>query len=136
MKLLNKLHEDFAQLIATGSSPSYAYRKLKPTVGRPATLGSRLWNRTDIRIRVSEINEEAITERNLTIQKKLAMLENQIRGELPTKVRVDSRGAKEAVYDMLGALQLHNRLCGESSPLASKGPVLKLDFKVYERDER
>jgi len=137
MKLPNPLHESFARAIAEGLSPTDAYRVLKPTAKNPTTLGSRLWNRMDIRIRISEIVDEAVQERNLTIQQKIALLEHQIQGKSPTKVTIASNGRKEVIYDMLGAIQLHSRLCGDFEGLASqtKGPLLDLEFNIVGRDE-
>ena len=135
--LPNPLHESFARAIAEGLSPTDAYRVLKPTAKNPTTLGSRLWNRMDIRIRISEIVDEAVQERNLTIQQKIAILEHQIQGKSPTKVKIASNGRKEVIYDMLGAIQLHSRLCGDFEGLAHqpKGPLLDLQFNIVGRDE-
>jgi hypothetical protein len=137
MRLSNPLHESFARAIAEGLSPTDAYRVLKPTAKNPTTLGSRLWNRMDIRIRISEIVDEAVQERNLTIQQKIALLEHQIQGKSPTKVKIASNGRKEVIYDMLGAIQLHSRLCGDFEGLSSqpKGPILDLQFNIVGRDE-
>ena len=137
MKLPNPLHESFARAIAEGLSLTNAYRVLKPTAKNPTTLGSRLWNRMDIRIRISEIVDEAVQERNLTIQQKIAILEHQIQGKSPTKVKIASNGRKEVIYDMLGAIQLHSRLCGDFEGLAHqpKGPLLDLQFNIVGRDE-
>jgi hypothetical protein len=135
--LPNPLHESFARAIAEGLSPTDAYRRLKPTAKNHTTLGSRLWNRMDIRIRISEIVDEAVQERNLTIQQKIALLEHQIQGKSPTKVKIASNGRKEVIYDMLGAIQLHSRLCGDFEGLAHqpKGPLLDLQFNIVGRDE-
>jgi hypothetical protein len=91
----------------------------------------------DIRIRISEIAEEAANERNLTIQQKISLLEQQIRGKSPTKVKVSSNRKKEVIYDMLEAIKVHTRLCGDFEGLSSqpKGPLLDLQFKVVGRDE-
>ena len=135
--LPNPLHESFARAIAEGLSPTDAYRRLKPTAKNHTTLGSRLWNRMDIRVRISEIVEEAVNERNLTIQQKISLLEQQIQGKSPTKVKVASNGRKEVTYDRLGAIQLHSRLCGDFEGLSSqpKGPILDLQFNIVGRDE-
>ncbi len=135
--LPNLLHESFARAIAEGLSPTDAYRVLKPTAKNHTTLGSRLWNRMDIRVRISEIVDEAVQERNLTIQQKIALLEHQIQGKSPTKVKITSNGRKEVIYDMLGAIQLHSRLCGDFEGLSSqpKGPILDLQFNIVGRDE-
>jgi hypothetical protein len=135
--LPNPLHESFARAIAEGLSPTEAYRLLKPTAKNHTTLGSRLWNRMDIRIRISEIVDEAVQERKLTIQQKIALLEKQIEGKEPTKVRIDSKGRKEATFDMLGAIQLHSRLCGDFDGLWKQPnePVLALQFHMVGRDE-
>jgi hypothetical protein len=137
MPLPNQLHEDFAQLIAEGLSFTDAYRSLKPSSRHPSASASRLWGRMNIRMRVAEIVDEAVQERVLTIQQKIALLEDQIRGLSPTKVKVDSNGRKEITYDMLGALQLHSRLCGEFDGYTSKqkGPVLDLQFNILGSDE-
>ena len=135
--LPNPLHESFARSIAVGLSPTEAYRRLKPAAKNASTLGSRLWNRMDIRIRISEIVDETDQERKLTIQQKIALLEKQIEGKEPTKVRIDSKGRKEATFDMLGAIQLHSRLCGDFDGLSKqpKEPVLDLQFHMVGRDE-
>ena len=137
MALPNQLHENFARLIAEGSSSTEAYRRLKPSARHPSASASRLWSRTEIRIRVAEIVDEAVTARKLTIKQKIALIEDQIEGKSPTKVKVDSKGRKEATFDMLGALQLHSRLCGDFEGFASKqkGPVLDLKFNILGRDE-
>jgi hypothetical protein len=137
MRLSNQLHENFARLIAEGLTPTDAYRQLKPNSRQPSVLGSRLWNRQDIRIRISEIVEEAVQERNLTIQQKISLLEQQIRGKSPTKVKVSSNGKKEVTYDMLEAIKLHSRLCGDFDgvPSKPKGPLLDLQFNIVGRNE-
>jgi hypothetical protein len=87
---------------------------------------------------VAEIVDEAVTARSLTIQQKIAMLEDQIEGPSPTKVKMDSKGRQEVTFDMLGALQLHSRLCGDFAGFAGykKGPVLDLQFNIIGRDEQ
>ncbi len=137
MRLSNQLHENFARLIAEGSTSTDAYRRLKPSSRHPSASGSRLWSRVDIRIRISEIAEEAANERNLTIQQKISLLEQQIRGKSPTKVKVSSNRKKEVIYDMLEAIKVHTRLCGDFEGLSSqpKGPLLDLQFKIVGRDE-
>jgi hypothetical protein len=137
MRLSNKLHEDFARLIAEGLTPTGAYRQLKPSSSQPSVLGSRLWKRQDIRIRISEIAEEATNQRNLPIERKLKILEGQIRGEIPTKVIDRGNGQKEEIYDMLGALATHSKICGDlltKQPI-STGPTLKLSFNILGRNE-
>jgi hypothetical protein len=91
----------------------------------------------DIRIRISQIVDEAVQERKLTIQQKMALLEKQILGKSPTKVKVSSNGKKEVIYDMLGALQLQCRLCGDFEGLSGqpKGPPLDLQFNIVGRNE-
>jgi hypothetical protein len=137
MKLPNKLHEDFARLIAEGSTSTDAYRRLKPSSRHPSASGSRLWNRVEIRIRVAEIVDEAVTARSLTIQQKIALIEDQIEGQSPTKVKMDSKGRQEVTFDMLGALQLHSRLCGDFEGITGKpkGPVLDLQCNIIGRDD-
>jgi hypothetical protein len=137
MPLSNQLHENFANLIAQGTPPTDAYRRLKPSSRYPSALGSRLWNRTDIRIRIAEIIDEAINERKLTIQQKISLLEEQIKGISPTKVKMASDGKKELIYDMLGAIQLHSRLCGDFEGLMSqrKEPLLDIQFNIVGRNE-
>jgi len=134
--LTNQLHEDFARLIAEGLSSTDAYRRLKPSARHPSASGSRLWKRSEIRIRVPEIVEEATNAKKMTIEQKIALLESQIRGKSPTKIRIDSNGRKEVTYDMLGAIQLHSRLCGdfEGVPKQTKGPILDLQFNIVGRD--
>lgn len=134
--LPNQLHEDFARLIAEGLSSTDAYRRLKPSARHPSASGSRLWKRSEIRIRVPEIVEEATNNQKMTIEQKIALLEDQIRGKSPTKIRVDSNGRKEVIYDILAALQLHSRLCGDFEGFIGnqKGPVLDLQFNIVGRD--
>jgi hypothetical protein len=137
MRLSNQLHEDFARLIAEGLNPTGAYRQLKPNSRQPSVLGSRLWNRQDIRIRISEIAEEAANERNLPVERKLKLLEGQIRGEIPTKVIDRGDGQVEEIYDMLAALTTHSRICGDflTKKTANTGPTLKLNFNILGRNE-
>ena len=137
MRLANQLHENFARLIAEGLTPTGAYRQIKPNSRQPSVLGSRLWNRRDIRIRISEIAEEATNQRNLPVERKLKLLEGQIRGEIPTKVIVRGNGRQEEIYDMLGALATHSKICGDlltKQPI-STGPTLKLSFNILGRNE-
>jgi hypothetical protein len=137
MTLSNQLHENFARLIAEGLTPTGAYRQIKPTSRQPRVLGSRLWNRQDVRIRIAEIAEEAMTEKNLPIERKLKLLERQIRGEIPTKVITRGNGKKEEIYDMLGALATHSKICGDilSKKPETTGPTLKLNFNILGRNE-
>lgn len=136
MRLLNQLHENFARLIAEGLTPTGAYRQLKPSSRQPSVLGSRLWNRQDIRIRISEIAEEAANQRNLPIERKLKLLEGQIRGEIPTKVIDRGNGQKEEIFDMLAALAAHSKICGDflTSRPAPTGPTLKINFNILGRN--
>ena len=137
MPLTNKLHENFARLIAEGFTCTDAYRQLKPSSRHPSALGSRLWGRLDIRVRVSEIVEEADNTRTLTIQQKINQLEGQIRGKSPTKVKVAPNRRREMIYDMLGAIHLHSQICGDFAGIESrrKEPLLELKFEVLGRDE-
>jgi len=137
MRLANQLHENFARLIAEGLTPTGAYRQIKPNSRQPSVLGSRLWNRQDIRIRISEITEEATNERNLPIERKLKHLEGQIRGEIPTKVIERGNGQKEEIFDMLAALATHSRICGDflTNKPGSTGPTLRLHFNILGRNE-
>lgn len=136
MALKNSLHENFARLIVEGLTSTDAYRQLKPRSRYPSASGSRLWGRREIRVRVSEIVEEAINAQKLSIEQKIALLEDQIRGKSATKVKVDSNGRKEITYDKLAALQLHSRLCGDFEGITGrpKGPVLDLQFNIVGRD--
>ena len=109
--LRNKLHEEFARAIAEGHSPTEAYRRLSPSAKNPNTLGSRLWNRPDIRHRIAEISQEATEQSHLTIVQKRKLLEQQILGKAPTKVVVKP-GGTELIYDTLGAIMLDSRMAG------------------------
>lgn len=111
--LRNKLHERFAQLITQGESPTSSYRILVPDAKNHNTLGSRLWNRRDIRIRVSEINEEILVQTAMSISKKRQILCDQILGLIPTKVSVLSDGSRLEIYDRLRAIMMDSRLAGE-----------------------
>ena len=133
--LPNPLHESFARAIAEGLSLTDAYRRLKPTAKNPTTLGSRLWNRMEIRIRIAEIAEEVTHEQNLPIKRKLELLESQIRGEIPTKVIDRGNGQVEEIFDSLGAISLHTRICGDAVTQKPESPVLKLQFKILGRNE-
>jgi hypothetical protein len=134
--LKNRLHEKFAKLITQGESPTAAYRILVPDAKNHNTLGSRLWNRRDIRIRVSEINEEILVQTALSISQKRQILCDQILGLIPTKVSLLSDGSKVETYDMLGAIMLDSRLSGEldNPKNAQRGPTLKLDFSISRRE--
>jgi len=129
--LKNKLHEDFARLISQGESPTSAYRQLAPQAKNHNTLGSRLWNRRVIRIRISEINEEMGTQTAMSISHKREILHNQILGLIPTKVSLGTNGAKIEIYDMLGAIMLDSRLSGELDTVvnSNRSPLLKLSFE-------
>jgi hypothetical protein len=133
-KLKNQLHEDFANAISQGKAPTETYRELCPSVKNPNTLGSRLWNRRDIRERVSEISEDAVEERNLTIKQKREMLRKPALGIVPTKLVVRPNGTEE-IYDMLGAIMLDSRMAGHFS-CDGKEPAdsIKLTFTVPHRD--
>ena len=96
------LQENFARLIAEGSTSTDAYRRLKPSSSDPSGSGSRLWSRLEIRIRVAEIVDEAVTARSLTIQQKIAMLEDQIEGQSPTKVKWTGRADRRSPSTCLG----------------------------------
>ncbi len=137
MILPNRLHEDFARAMAEGLTATDAYRRLKPSSKQPSVLGSRLWNRQDVRIRTSEIADEAMVERNLPIERKLILLEGQIRGEIPTKVVDRGNGDKEEIYDMLGAISTHSRIRGDFLPKKSEvtEPTLKLQFNIIGRND-
>ncbi|MEN9468654.1 MAG: hypothetical protein RL630_387 [Verrucomicrobiota bacterium] len=132
-KLQNKLHENFAQEMAKGKTPTEIYRILCPDAKNPNTLGSRLWNRRDIRERISEISGEAADDRNMTIRKKRDMLRKQILGMIPTKVTIRSN-RKVETFDMLGAIMLDSRMAGH---LAHDGKEpqdsLTLHFKFKDR---
>ena len=135
MILKNQLHENFARLMAEGLTPTDAYRRLKPSSRHPSVLGSRLWNRQEIRIRIAEIAEKATNEQNLPIMKKLELLEGQIRGEIPTKVIDRGNGQVEEIFDSLGAISLHTRICGDAVTQKPESPVLKLQFNILGRNE-
>jgi hypothetical protein len=134
--LNNKLHESFAQLIVQGESPTSAYRQLVPDAKNHNTLGSRLWNRRDIRIRISEINEEIAVTTALSISQKRQILCEQIMGFRPTKVTIMADGSRVETYDRLGAIMLDSRLAGElDNPKNTQTvPTLKLDFNIPPRN--
>ena len=111
--LKNRLHEKFANLITQGESPTAAYRTLVPDAKNHNTLGSRLWNRRDIRIRVAEINEEILVQNAMSISQKRQILCDQILGLTPTKVSVSSDGSRLEIYDRLRAIMMDSRLAGE-----------------------
>ena len=137
MAILQKsLHEKFANLITQGESPTSAYRILVPDAKNHNTLGSRLWNRRDIRIRVSEINEEILVQTAMSISQKRQILCDQILGLTPTKVSIMGDGSKVETYDRLSAIMLDSRLAGElDKPQSShSGPTLKLEFNIPSRD--
>ena len=134
--LKNRLHENFAKLITQGESPTAAYRILVPDAKNHNTLGSRLWNRRDIRIRVSEINEEILVQTAMSISQKRQILCNQILGLTPTKVSIMADGSRVETYDRLGAIMLDSRLAGELDNPKSlqSSPTLKLEFNIPHRD--
>ena len=132
--LRNKLHEDFARAIAEGQSPTEAYRKLSPSAKNPNTLGSRLWNRKEVRHRVAEIANEAREHSHLTIVQKRSILQQQILGDAPTKVIVKPSGT-ELVYDTLGAIMLDSRMAGHlDGSEDQQTDKLKLTFTIGGRD--
>jgi hypothetical protein len=134
-KLKNQLYEDFAQGMAKGKSPTEILRMLCPDVKNPKTLGSRLWNRRDIRKRISEISAEAADMREMIIQQKCELLYKQALGIKPTKVVVSSKGQEE-IFDMLGAIALDCRIARQFST-GGKQSVgeLRLMFKSKNRNE-
>lgn len=133
-RLSNKLHEDFARAVAEGDSPTGAYRRLSPSAKNPNTLGSRLWNRPDVRRRVAEISSEAMEQSHLTIVQKRRILEQQILGKAPTKIVVKP-GGTELVYDTLGAIMLDSRMAGHLDGDTSEQPQkLVLTFSTPHRD--
>ena len=132
--LRNKLHEEFARAIAEGHSPTEAYRRLSPSAKNPNTLGSRLWNRPDIRHRIAEISQEATEQSHLTIVQKRKLLEQQILGKAPTKVVVKP-GGTELIYDTLGAIMLDSRMAGHLDAAApERAKTLNLTFTIGARD--
>ena len=132
--LRNKLHENFAKAIAEGQSPTEAYRRLSPSAKNPNTLGSRLWNRMEVRHRVAEIADEAREQSHLTIVQKRNILQQQILGDVPTKVIVKPSGT-ELVYDTLGAIMLDSRMAGHLDGQESQQTdKLKLTFTIGGRD--
>jgi hypothetical protein len=134
-KLKNQLHEDFAQEMAKGKSATEIYRMLCPNAKNPNTLGSRLWNRRDIRERISEISAEAADVRNMTIQQKRDLLRKQALGIVPTKLNVRPDGTEE-IFDMLGAIALDCRMAGHFSPDGKQSVhELRLLFKAKHRNE-
>ncbi len=134
-KLKNQLHEDFAQGMAKGKSPTEIFRMLCPDAKNPKTLGSRLWNRRDIRKRISEISAEGADMREMTIQQKCELLYKQALGIKPTKVVVSSKGQQE-IFDMLGAIALDCRI---ARPFSTGGRQsvgeLRLMFKSKNRND-
>ena len=134
MPLRNKLHEKFARALAEGNSPTEAYRMLSPSAKNPNTLGSRLWNRPDVRRRVAEISQEAMEQSYLTIVQKRKILEQQILGNAPTKIVVKPTGT-ELIYDTLGAIMLDSRMAGHLDADSSEQPQkLVLTFSTPHRD--
>ena len=137
MTLNNPLHENFARLIAEGLTATDAYRRLKPHSRHPSALGSRLWSRMEVRVRVAELAEQAMNEQVMPIKQKLKILEAQIRGEIPTKVIRRPNGGSEEVFDMLSALATHGKISGDFLPQSAKpsGPTLNLQFNIRGRNE-
>jgi len=132
--LRNELHENFARAIAEGQSPTEAYKRLSPFAKNPNTLGSRLWNRMDVRHRVAEIANEAREQSHLTIVQKRSILQQQILGDAPTKVIVKPSGT-ELVYDTLGAIMLDSRMAGHlDGPEVKQTDKLRLTFTIGGRD--
>lgn len=134
-KLKNQLHEDFAQGMAKGMSPTEVFRMLYPDVKNPKTLGSRLWNRRDIRKRISEISAEGADMCEMTIQQKCELLYKQALGIKPTKVVVSSKGQEE-IFDMLGAIALDCRIARQLSTGGRQSAgELRLMFKSKNRND-
>ena len=134
-RLKNRLHERFAWLIAEGLERKAAYAKLCPHVADPATLGCKLYHRTDVKTRISEIQCEVHSRALMAIDEKRDLLRQMIEGTAPTKVSRRRDGTVEAVFDMLGALIADAKMAGEfDGPALRTDPEVKLSFEVYHRN--
>lgn len=134
-RLKNRLHERFSWLVAEGMDRKAAYAKLCPHVADPATLGYKLYHRTDILSRISEIQNEVHCRALMAIDEKRDLLRQMIEGTLPTKVNRRKDGTVEAVFDMLGALMADAKMAGElDGAHVSEEPEVKLSFEVYHRN--
>lgn len=77
-----------------------------------------------------------MNERNLPIERKIKLLEGQMRGKIPTKVIVRGNGQKEEINDMLSAVSIHTRICGDAvGKTADSGLKIKLSFNILGRNE-
>ena len=134
-QLKNRLHERFAWLIAEGMDRKAAYSKLCPHVADPATLGYKLYLRTDVKERIAEIQCEVHTRALMGIDEKRDLLRQMIEGTVPTKVHKRKDGTVVAVFDMLGALIADAKIAGELDGKRDEvEPKIKLKFDVYPRN--
>jgi hypothetical protein len=134
-RLKNRLHERFAWLIAEGMDRKAAYTKLCPHVSDPATMGYKLYHRSDVKDRIAEIQCEVHSRALMSIDAKRDQLRQMIEGTLPTKLTRRRDGTVEAVFDMLGALMADAKLAGElDGSTAALEPEVKLEFEVYHRN--
>ena len=134
-RLKNRLHERFAWLIAEGMDRKAAYTKLCPHVSDPATMGYKLYHRSDVKDRIAEIQCEVHSRALMSIDAKRDQLRQMIEGTLPTKLTRRRDGTVEAVFDMLGALMADAKLAGElDGATTAVEPEVKLEFEVYHRN--
>ena len=134
-RLKNRLHERFAWLIAEGMDRKAAYTKLCPHVSDPATMGYKLYHRSDVKDRIAEIQCEVHSWALMSIDAKRDQLRQMIEGTLPTKLTRRRNGTVEAVFDMLGALMADAKLAGELDGVTTAvEPEVKLEFEVYHRN--
>jgi hypothetical protein len=134
----NKLHERFAWLIAEGETATAAYRQLRPGAKQPKVLGSRIWARSDVRVRVAEIREQVNDRAIMRIEQKRDLLRQMIEGTLPTKVNRTAKGQVEFVFDRLAALMLDCKIAGDfaaEKPGNAPEPF-SLKFEMYHRDDQ
>ena len=136
-RLKNRLHERFAWLIAEGMDRKAAYLKLCPHVADPATLGYKLYRRSDVLQRIAEIQAEVHCRSLMVLDEKRDLLRQMAEGLIPTKISRQKDGSVVAVFDRLGALIADAKLAGEFAPEQTQREAadqISMTFEVYGRN--
>ena len=134
-RLKNRIHERFAWLVAEGLDRSAAYGKLHPGAATPASGGYQLYQRIEIRERISEIQGQIEGRAVAALDHKRDLLRQMIEGLIPTKV-VRKGDKVEATFDRLAALTIDAKLAGEFAEDQRNLPSsdIKLTFEMYPRN--
>jgi len=124
--LKNKRHEEFAQLVGTGETPTAAYRKVYKAKGLTAeSCASRLMKHAKVLQRIEEIRaqyakrvEQKLENRFLSLDEKREFLRQVVTTPVDAVVGTRlhqgySKGGAPTMPDKLRALELDAKLAGE-----------------------